>query len=202
VLFTVLALAPAIPSRSLRQSHVPAEVRTALRSSSRLDDPVPVRTCAGWRRWRRAIGGFSFVSRRRFDKSDPAAAADDPVRDRDNTQIPADPDRYSVGVFAATRPIRSSIRSPTHCVHRLLAADVFHGPPVHLVFSIYLDWLPFVTAPTSRAAGDGMGALSQALMPIAVLGLFQAASLTRYVRSAVLDVVRLDLRHEARAKVE
>ena len=37
-------------------------------------------------------------------------------------------------------------------------------------------------------------------MPIAVLGLFQAASLTRYVRSAVLDVIRLDYVTTARAK--
>ena len=37
-------------------------------------------------------------------------------------------------------------------------------------------------------------------MPIAVLGLFQGASLTRYVRSAVLDVIRLDYVTTARAK--
>jgi peptide/nickel transport system permease protein len=37
-------------------------------------------------------------------------------------------------------------------------------------------------------------------MPVLVLGLFQAASYTRYVRSAVLDVVRLDYVTTARAK--
>jgi peptide/nickel transport system permease protein len=40
----------------------------------------------------------------------------------------------------------------------------------------------------------------QAIMPIAVLGLFQAASMTRYVRSAVLDVIRLDYVTTARAE--
>ena len=40
----------------------------------------------------------------------------------------------------------------------------------------------------------------QAIMPITVLGLFQAASYTRYVRSAVLDVIRLDYVTTARAK--
>ncbi len=29
-------------------------------------------------------------------------------------------------------------------------------------------------------------------MPVMVLGLFQAASMTRFVRSAMLDVIRLD----------
>ncbi len=37
-------------------------------------------------------------------------------------------------------------------------------------------------------------------MPITVLGLFQAASYTRYVRSAVLDVIRLDYVTTARSK--
>ena len=34
----------------------------------------------------------------------------------------------------------------------------------------------------------------QAVMPVTVLGLYQAASYTRYVRSAVLDVIKLDYR--------
>jgi len=42
--------------------------------------------------------------------------------------------------------------------------------------------------------------LKQSIMPICVLGLFQAASTTRYVRSAVLDVIRLDYVTTARAK--
>jgi peptide/nickel transport system permease protein len=37
-------------------------------------------------------------------------------------------------------------------------------------------------------------------MPVMVLGLFQGASLVRYVRSSVLDVVRLDYVTTARAK--
>jgi peptide/nickel transport system permease protein len=40
----------------------------------------------------------------------------------------------------------------------------------------------------------------QAIMPIAVLGLYQGASWTRYVRSAVLDVIQLDYVTTARAK--
>ena len=37
-------------------------------------------------------------------------------------------------------------------------------------------------------------------MPIAVLGLFQGAQLTRFVRSAVLDVIQLDYIRTARSK--
>ena len=37
-------------------------------------------------------------------------------------------------------------------------------------------------------------------MPVMVLGLFQGAAWTRYIRSAVLDVIRLDYVTTARAK--
>jgi peptide/nickel transport system permease protein len=37
-------------------------------------------------------------------------------------------------------------------------------------------------------------------MPVAVLGLFQASSMTRFMRSAVLDVIQLDYVRTARAK--
>jgi peptide/nickel transport system permease protein len=40
----------------------------------------------------------------------------------------------------------------------------------------------------------------QAIMPVTVLALVQAASWTRYVRSAVLEVIRLDYVTTARAK--
>ena len=65
-----------------------------------------------------------------------------------------------------------------------------------------LDWLPFVY----RADIDATGwrwyweHFRQAVMPITVLGLFLGASMTRYVRSAVLDVIRLDYVTTARAK--
>jgi len=42
--------------------------------------------------------------------------------------------------------------------------------------------------------------LKQAIMPISVLGLFQGAALTRFTRSAVLEVIRLDYINTARAK--
>ena len=78
----------------------------------------------------------------------------------------------------------------------------FTGLLFILIFSVQLDWLPFVY----RADIDATGwrwyweQLRQSIMPITVLGLFQAASMTRYVRSAVLDVIRLDYVTTARAK--
>jgi len=71
-----------------------------------------------------------------------------------------------------------------------------------LLFSITLDWLPFVYRADISATGWRWywEHLRQAIMPVAVIGLFQGASWTRYVRSAVLDVIRLDYVTTARAK--
>src|SRR5947208_3121505 len=71
-----------------------------------------------------------------------------------------------------------------------------------LLFSVNLGWLPFVYRADIAATGWQWywESFKQAIMPVAVLGLFQAASYTRYVRSAVLDVIRLDYVTTARSK--
>jgi peptide/nickel transport system permease protein len=70
------------------------------------------------------------------------------------------------------------------------------------VFSIHLNWLPFIYRADLNVTGWRWywEEFRQAIMPIAVLGLYQGASWTRYVRSAVLDVIQLDYVTTARAK--
>src|SRR5436190_1238977 len=65
-----------------------------------------------------------------------------------------------------------------------------------------LPWRPVIYRADSSATGWRWywEHLRQAIMPVAVLGLFQGAALTRFMRSAVLDVVRLDFVNTARAK--
>ena len=203
VLFTVLALAPGDPFEELATNpNVPAEVRTALRVKFGLDDPVPVR----YVRWLSAMAhgdwGFSFVSRVDVDKL---------ILQRLPTtlfvvglsQILAIVIAIPVGVFAATRPysIFDQIANTLAFIGFSLPT-FFTGLLFILIFSIYLDWLPFVYRADINATGLDWywQHIKQALMPIAVLGLFQAASLTRFVRSAVLDVIRLDYVTTARAK--
>jgi peptide/nickel transport system permease protein len=78
----------------------------------------------------------------------------------------------------------------------------FTGILFILFFSIYLDWLPFIYRADISATGWRWWweHLRQAIMPVAVLGLAQGAALTRFVRSAVLEVIRLDYINTARAK--
>ena len=71
-----------------------------------------------------------------------------------------------------------------------------------LVFSITLHWLPFVFRSDLNASGWRWWweELLQSIMPVAVLGLFQGASLVRFVRSSVMDVIKLDYVTTARSK--
>jgi peptide/nickel transport system permease protein len=203
VLFTVLALAPGDPFEELATNpNVPPEVRASLREKFGLDDPVALR----YVRWLVAMlngsWGFSFVSRIDVDTL---------ILQRlpttlfviGSSQILALLIAIPVGVYAATRPysLFDQIANTLAFVGFSLPT-FFTGLLFILVFSITLDWLPFVYRADIGATGWRWywEHLRQSLMPIAVLGLFQAASLTRYVRSAVLDVIRLDYVTTARAK--
>lgn len=66
------------------------------------------------------------------------------------------------------------------------------------VFAVQLRWLP---AGGWSAPGDGFGEFLQHLvLPALALGAVQGAVLSRYVRSAVLEVMREDFLRTARAK--
>src|SRR5262249_57541699 len=81
----------------------------------------------------------------------------------------------TVGVFAATRPysIFDQIANTLAFVGFSLPT-FFTGILFILVFSIYLDWLPFVYRSDIGATGWQWywEHIRQAIMPVAVLGLF------------------------------
>jgi len=203
VLFAVLALAPGDPFEELATNpNVPAAVRAALRVKFGLDDPIAVR----YLRWFTAMlhgdWGFSFVSRVDVDVL---------ILQRlpttlfviGSSQLLALLIALPVGIYAAVRPysIFDQIASTLAFVGFSLPT-FFTGILLILIFSIYLDWLPFVYRTDINATGWHWywEQIRQSVMPVAVLGLFQGASWTRYVRSAVLDVIRLDYVTTARAK--
>jgi peptide/nickel transport system permease protein len=203
VLFTVLALAPGDPFGELATNpSVPPEVREALRVKFGLDDPIVLR----YFRWIAAMlhgdWGFSFASRIDVDTL---------ILQRlpstlfviGSAQLLALAIALPVGVYAATRPYSTFDQiANTFAFIGFSLPTFFTGLLLILIFSVQLDWLPFVY----RADIDATGwrwyweHFRQSIMPIMVLGLFQGASMTRYVRSAVLDVIRLDYVTTARAK--
>jgi peptide/nickel transport system permease protein len=202
ILFTVLALAPGDPFGELATNPaVPPEVREALRVKFGLDDPIAIR----YFRWIAAMlhgdWGFSFASRIDVDtlilQRLPAT-----LFVIGSAQLLALLIAVPVGVLAARKPysIFDQISSTLAFVGFSLPT-FFTGLLFILVFSVQLDWLPFVYRDVYDTGWRWYWEnFRQAIMPICVLGLFQAASMTRYVRSAVLDVIRLDYVTTARAK--
>ena len=203
ILFTVLALAPGDPFGDIVSNpNIPAEVAANLRKKFGMDDPVMVR----YFRWLLAMlqgdWGFSFASRIDVDTL---------ILQRlpttllvvGSSQILALLIALPVGVYAATRPysLFDQIANTLTFVGFSLPT-FFTGLMLILVFSIQLDWLPFVYRADITSTGWHFywDHFKQTIMPVAVLGLFQAASWTRYVRSAALDVVKLDYVTTARSK--
>ncbi|SFI62756.1 ABC transporter permease [Bradyrhizobium sp. cf659] len=203
VLFVVLALAPGDPFSELATNpNVPPEVAAALRAKFGLDDPIYLR----YLHWLSAMAhgdwGFSFVSRMDVDtlilQRLPAT-----LYVIGSAQILALLIAIPVGVYAATKPysLFDQIANVLAFVGFSLPT-FFTGILFILIFSVTLDWLPFVYSSDIKATGIRwvLEMIRQAIMPVAVLGLFQAASMTRFVRSAMLDVIRLDYVTTARAK--
>src|SRR6201981_1667278 len=154
VLFVVLALAPGDPFGELASNpNVPPEVAAALRAKFGLDDPVALR----YLRWLSAMlhgdWGFSFVSRMDVDtlilQRLPAT-----LLIIGSSQVVALLIALPVGVFSAMRPY--SIFDQTANLLAFVGFSLptfFTGLLFILLFSIYLDWLPFVYRTDIGGAG-------------------------------------------------
>lgn len=203
VLFTVLALAPGDPFEELATNPaVPPEVRANLRASLGLDDPVHERYMHWLLSMLRGEWGYSFVSRVNVDQL---------ILQRLPTtlvvigasQVLALAIALPVGVYAATRPYSLFDKiANTLAFIGFSLPTFFTGLLLILLFSIQLDWLPFVYRTEIAETGWRWWweHIRQAIMPVLVLGMFQGAAWTRFVRSAVLDVIRLDHVTTARSK--
>jgi peptide/nickel transport system permease protein len=203
VLFTVLALAPGDPFGELvTNPNVPASVRLALRAQFGLDDPIYLR----YLRWLFAMlhgdWGFSFVSRVNVDtlilQRLPTTIAVIGA-----SQVLAILIAIPIGVLAAARPYSLFDQiANTFAFIGFSLPTFFTGLLLILLFSITLDWLPIVYS--TELKGSGWTAvweeIRQSIMPVTVLGLFQGASLVRFVRSSVLEVIKLDYVTTARSK--
>ena len=203
VLFTVLALAPGDPFEELATNpNVPAEVRVNLRAKFGLDDPLPIRYARWLTSMVRGDWGFSFVSRVDVDTLI-LQRLPTTIVVLGSAQVLALLVALPIGTYSALRPYSIFDQVATTLAFVGFSLPTFFtGLVFILIFSIYLDWLPFIYRADISATGWRWWweHVRQAIMPVAVLGLFQGASLTRFMRSAVLDVVRLDYVNTARAK--
>lgn len=203
ILFTILALAPGDPFEELATNpNIPPEVRQNLRTQFGLDDPLPIRYARWLTSMLKGDWGFSFVSRvdvgtlilQRLPTT---------LFVLGSAQLLGILIALPIGIYSAMRPYSPFDQiATTFAFIGFSLPTFFTGLLFILLFSLYLDWLPFIYRADIDARGWAWvtAHLKQAVMPISVLGLFQCAALTRFVRSAVLDVIRLDYVNTARAK--
>jgi len=203
VLFSILALAPGDPFGELALNpNIPPEVRLNLRQQFGLDDPLVLRYLRWLAAMLRGDWGYSFVSRM-------------PVQLLIMQRLPttlfvlglayvmALLIALPIGILSAVKPysVFDQIATTLAFIGYSLPT-FFTGLLFILVFSISLGWLPFIYSSTIEATGFAwvLEHLRQGAMPIAVLGLFEAAALTRFVRASMLEVMPQDFVTTARAK--
>src|SRR5256714_14015364 len=187
VLFTILALAPGDPFEELATNpNVPPEVRLNLRAKFGLDDPLPVR----YARWLGAMlhgdWGFSFVSR---------VDVDTLILQRlptslfvlGSAQILGLLVALPIGTYSALRPYSVFDQLTTTLAFVGFSLPTFFtGLVFILVFSLWLDWLPFIYRADISASGWRWWweHAPPAAMPVGGLRLFQGGAPTRVVPPA------------------
>ncbi|MER3397479.1 MAG: ABC transporter substrate-binding protein [Chloroflexota bacterium] len=203
ILFVILSLAPGDPFSELALNpNVPVEVRENLRRQLGMDDPVHIRYIKWLTSLLQGNLGYSFVSRVDVTQL---------IWQRLPTTIFVMGTAYIVALLIALPAgIISAVRqyswldnvATTLAFIGFSLPTFFTGLIFILVFSIYLRWLPMVFTTNVQATGPAwfLEVLRHAAMPIMVLALFEGAVLTRYIRASMLDVIRMDYIHVARAK--
>ena len=198
VVFGILALAPGDPlGQFAANPDIPPEVRLNILHQLGLDEPIPIRYAKWATSFLQGNWGYSFASH---------IAASRLILQRLPTDLWVVGSAYLVAVVIAI-PIGviSSIKqySAFDQIATTLAfigfslPTFFTGVLLIIIFSVRLRWLPFIY---DVQVTDPVGMLRQAVMPVTVLALFQAAGLMRFVRSSMLDNVRQDYVRTARAK--
>jgi peptide/nickel transport system permease protein len=198
VIFGILKVAPGDPLAGFANNpNVPADVRLRLRKQLGLDDPIPVQYAKWAREYVRGNWGQSFLSRQ-------------PARDLIFSRLPITLEivgtafllsiliAVPIGVISAIKQYSTFDQvATTFAFLGYSLPTFFSGLVLIVIFSFKLGWFPFVYDRTSQ----GFGAeLKQIILPITVLALAGSASLTRFVRASMLEVISQDYVRTARAK--
>ncbi|MGQ9925272.1 MAG: ABC transporter permease [Chloroflexaceae bacterium] len=203
VIFAILALAPSDPlAQFAADPSVPPEVRDAIRENLGLNDPWYIRYVKWLAALLRGDWGYSFASRV-------------PVLDLIAQRLPQTLQVVGVaylvailigipiGIISAVRPYSLFDNlATTFAFIGFSMPTFFTGLLLILIFSVRLNWLPFIYDSTLRVTdwGTFVRQVRQMLMPVIVLALFQTGSLTRFVRAAMLENLPADYARTARAK--
>ena len=204
VVYAILAVSPIDPLASFgNDPRVPPEVRENIRISLGLDQPWPVR----YVKWITALVlhqdmGYSFMSH------SPVLGL---ILQRLPNTLAVVGVAYIVGiVFALPIGMLSAVKrysiwdniATTISFAGFALPTFFTGLLFIIIFSISLKWFPFIYDSNLKITDlASLGAqIKQSIMPIMVLGFFNTALLTRYIRSEMLENLPLDYVRTARSK--
>ena len=203
IIFTVLALAPGDPLGEFASNPaITAEVRENIRKSLGLDQPAYIRYFKWFGAFISGDMGYSFNSR-------------SPVIELLKQRLPVTllvvGTAYIIGLsIAFPLGIISAIKrySVTDQVITTIAFFGFSIPPFFtgllfiIIFSVKLGWFPFIFNSTLQVTDwqSFMAQAKQSIMPIAVLALYHAAILMRFIRSAVLEELQQEYVRTALSK--
>jgi peptide/nickel transport system permease protein len=203
VVYVILALAPLDPLSSFgADPRVPPEARAAIRKALGLDEPWYIRYVLWLGGLLRGDFGYSFMSH---------SPVIELLQQRLPNTLAVVGVAYVLGlIIALPVGMLSAVRRNSWLDHLISTVTYvgfsvptfFTGLILIIVFAVKLHWLPFVynsniKVTDLQSLGDQV---RQSIMPIAVLGLFDAAIFTRYIRSEMLEHLPLDYVRTARSK--
>ena len=203
VIFGVLAIAPGNPLGEFANNPaITAEVRQNIQRALGLDQPLYIR----YFKWAGAFiqgnMGYSFTSR-------------SPVHQLILQRLPTTlwvigsaylfsvAIAFPLGVISALK--RHTLFDQIATTFALIGYSLptfFTGLLFIIIFSVKLRWLPFIYNSTLEVTdwASLIAQVKQSLMPICVLGLFQAAVLMRFIRTAILEELNQGYVQTAHAK--
>lgn len=198
VVYMILALAPGDPlSQFATNPEVPPEVRESIRHQLGLDQPPTVRYVKWLVSFAQGDWGFSFASRV------PVLWL---IGTRIKTTLLVIGGAYVLAILVAIPVgIATSVRQyslfdqivTTLSFVGFSSPTFFTGVVLIIVFSVTLGWLPMIYDQTTT---EPIAMVKQMVIPVVVLALFQAATLSRFVRASMLDNLGQDYVRTARAK--
>ncbi len=202
-IFAILALAPGDPMGEFATNpSITAEVRENIRRSLGLDQPIYIRYIKWAWAFIRGDMGYSFTSR-------------SPVLDLILQRLPttlwvvgsayvlAVLIAFPLGIISALK--RYSLLDQIVTTFAFLGFSLptfFTGLLFIIIFSVQLDWLPFIYNSTLKVTNweSFIAQIEQSIMPVCVLALYQSAVLMRFIRSSVLEELNQDYVRTAYAK--
>jgi len=198
VIFGILKLAPGDPlSGFANNPNVPPETRARIRHNMGLDDPIPVQYAKWATSYIQGDCQLSFLSK---------SPARQIVFDRLPTTLMIVGTAFllsvmiaiPVGVISALKQYSAFDQvTTTFAFLGFSLPTFFSGLVLIWLFSFQLHWLPFVYDKSTEGFWPNV---KQCIMPITVLALANAASLTRFVRASMLEIINQDYVRTARAK--